>query len=352
MIFSNIINLDTKNQADLLMSYRKSLLKVFMVIAIVGFCIFIVVHLFVSKEYKIAIFEVITTIVLIILLKLSNKQINFKNFSILVTLLMSIFCTYLFYYTKSQELSVVWGLFVPLMCIFLFGYKAGSVFAFLFCSGIIATGAYGIFAGWENWSVVSLIRLYTASVLYIFALAFTEYTLVSMQYQLNKLSLIDGLTGLFNRRKLEKVLEREVKNAEKNKKVFSVAVLNINNLKFINDKFGYKTGDDVLIILSKILSNTISQNDILGRWNGQDFIIALKNCNKSNAIMKVRHIKSIIEKYDKFPKINKITCCYGISTYQLNKFQSVERLIKDADMALYQAKSIEASGIKYFSSFE
>lgn len=147
--------------------------------------------------------------------------------------------------------------------------------------------------------------------------------------QLEFLSNTDSLTGLKNRRKIDKILNEEIKN-----KKFSVILIDIDNFKLINDDFGHLAGDEILINIAEILKYNVNANDIIGRWGGEEFLIICKNTTIDEAENLARRLKSLIENADF--KIKKITASFGVSVAR-NDLELKDILAK-ADKALYRAK--------------
>ncbi len=147
--------------------------------------------------------------------------------------------------------------------------------------------------------------------------------------ELEYLSITDSLTGLNNRRKLDLVLNEEIKN-----KKFSIIILDIDKFKLINDEFGHLEGDDVLKKISNILKNNVNKNDVIGRWGGEEFLIICKNTTSIQAEVLALRLKNLIENNDF--KIKKITASFGIS--EAKRDLNLKDILANADKALYKAK--------------
>ena len=146
--------------------------------------------------------------------------------------------------------------------------------------------------------------------------------------QLEFISNTDALTGLKNRRKIDKIL-----NKLKNKK-FSLILMDIDHFKLINDDFGHLIGDEVLKDVAHILKYNVNQNDIIGRWGGEEFLIICKNTSIDEAEKLSYRIKDLVENYDF--KVRKITASFGVSEAHNNL--ELKDILANADKALYKAK--------------
>ena len=101
--------------------------------------------------------------------------------------------------------------------------------------------------------------------------------------ELERLALTDPLTGLANRRAGEHALEREMARARRLLAPFSLALVDIDHFKSINDSGGHKVGDDVLIRVSRVLTSALRASDLLVRWGGDEFLVLLPDVNLAGA---------------------------------------------------------------------
>lgn len=153
--------------------------------------------------------------------------------------------------------------------------------------------------------------------------------------ELEKISITDRLTGLYNRHKLDKVLENEFKRAKRFDISFSLILLDMDDFKLVNDSFGHQVGDKVLVELSKLLLKNIRSIDVVGRWGGEEFLIIATQTELQGALVLANLIKKEIEKY-KFTQVGTKTASFGVSTYK--KGDSINKLISRTDLALYSSK--------------
>lgn len=172
---------------------------------------------------------------------------------------------------------------------------------------------------------------YQAMILLIVLLifyVFKQKDLKKYNKQLEELSTTDSLTKLYNRRKIDEIL-----NSLKNKK-YSLVLLDIDNFKEINDVFGHLEGDKVLIKIADLLKKNINSNDILGRWGGEEFLLICKNTKENEAHLIAERLRELIENYDF--EIRKITASFGVS--EASKETSIKDVLAKADIAMYNAK--------------
>lgn len=155
--------------------------------------------------------------------------------------------------------------------------------------------------------------------------------------ELERLSITDKLTGLYNRAKLDSVLNKEFEKATRYNDIFSVIIMDIDFFKSVNDNFGHQIGDDVLKESTKILSSCIRTSDTLGRWGGEEFLIICPNSKQEDAIKLANRINIAIKQhtFSTYPK--KVTMSLGVASY-CSIFKKAEDIVASADIALYKAK--------------
>lgn len=149
-------------------------------------------------------------------------------------------------------------------------------------------------------------------------------------------AMIDGLTGLFNRRYMDIVLKKEFNRCTRYKKRMSICILDIDNFKMINDIYGHQFGDKVLQNLAKELKVVLREEDIACRYGGEEFLLILPETNGQGAKILSERIRTNLAKIDLFKEKN-ITFSCGVATIPSSAYD-VQSLIHSADKALYEAK--------------
>lgn len=149
----------------------------------------------------------------------------------------------------------------------------------------------------------------------------------------------DYLTGLYNRRQFE-ILLKEYLRAARYKEPLTCFLLDIDHFKRVNDTFGHNAGDVVLKEISKTITASLREIDIIARWGGEEFIIALPNTDKEGALSPaLRILKAVSEhRVSLLPSEERITASIGIAAIPEPTITTYEQLIHMADEALYRAK--------------
>ena len=162
--------------------------------------------------------------------------------------------------------------------------------------------------------------------------------------RVEKLSITDQLTKLYNRLKIDEVFQLEISRAKRYNHSLSIILLDIDYFKLVNDEYGHNVGDETLISIAQILKNSIRDTDTVGRWGGEEFMILASETSIENAVLLADKIRKDIEQYE-FNTIGHKTSSFGVSTYHVGDTQ--EMLVKKADDALYMAKNKGRNRVEY-----
>jgi two-component system chemotaxis family response regulator WspR len=175
-------------------------------------------------------------------------------------------------------------------------------------------------------------------------LAVAYHDLEVVKNELEALSHRDGLTGIANRRYFDTVLEREWNAAHREKKSLSLILFDIDYFKKYNDTYGHLAGDDCLCQVAIAASQVIKRpRDTLARYGGEEFAIILPDTEASGAEFCAEQIRYAIENLNISHSSSQINSCVtaslGTSTISPHtRISTSQQLIKEADLALYQAK--------------
>ncbi len=161
--------------------------------------------------------------------------------------------------------------------------------------------------------------------------------LLVLNEKLEGMAHIDALTGAYNRRYFYEISKKIVSYAKREKRPLSLAMLDIDKFKDINDNFGHDVGDQILKIFVSKIQNNIRESDVFVRYGGEEFIVLLPNTDTEQALVISEKLREIIESYDVIDNIH-FTVSIGVSSF-INSTDNLENLIKRADEALYKAKN-------------
>lgn len=167
-------------------------------------------------------------------------------------------------------------------------------------------------------------------------------TIFKMKYQYSEkefMSVLDGLTGLYNRRQFEIGLEQEYNRTKRHPSDFSLAILDIDFFKKVNDTYGHQYGDYVLKTVSDLMKQAFRKTDWLYRYGGEELVMIMPETNIEGAIIPVQRLRRMVEEYDfDYNGVKaKVTASIGL-TMNYSSFNSAAELLKSADESLYKAK--------------
>lgn len=162
----------------------------------------------------------------------------------------------------------------------------------------------------------------------------------ALLYQkVQELAITDSLTQVFSRRYLMERFNEEFVRAKKFKYNLSFLMVDIDNFKEYNDRYGHLVGDAILMEVSKTIKESTRQVDLLGRYGGEEFSVILTETDKEGARLAAERIRYSVEHRDikVYDENLRVTISIGISVFP-DTGSSKEDIIENADSALYQAK--------------
>lgn len=170
--------------------------------------------------------------------------------------------------------------------------------------------------------------------------SFTVLDNARLYDKVKRLSVMDGLLRIFNRRHVEEHLAREFERASRYGGEFSVLIVDVDHFKMINDEHGHQAGDKALVQFADLVKSVIRSVDMLGRYGGDEFIILLPETGLDGAIAIAERIRAVIAdqlRVEEDPN-RQITASIGLSTYPDEGVETVAEFLARADRALYLAK--------------
>lgn len=170
-------------------------------------------------------------------------------------------------------------------------------------------------------------------------------------YQVQQLAIIDDLTGVYNRRHLLELSEREFKRAQRFRRSLSLVMMDIDHFKLVNDNHGHAVGDEVLRIIAERCKSNIRTVDVFGRYGGEEFIILLPETELVEAFQITERLCNKIADSPistSAGPIN-ITASFGIASFNTD-VGDLNALLRHADMALYSAKRNGRNRLQTFTA--
>ncbi len=148
----------------------------------------------------------------------------------------------------------------------------------------------------------------------------------------------DPLTGVLNHGQIVESANQSIRSAKRRKAQSTIAVIDVDHFKKVNDNYGHVAGDKVLCALGQLLTNSVRESDLVGRYGGEEFVIIFEDCDLDDAANKIQLIK------DKFSNMRfnnnrkEFAVTFSAGLVELSTFDNVMPAVATADRALYKAK--------------
>jgi len=177
--------------------------------------------------------------------------------------------------------------------------------------------------------------------------------LTKVNRRLMELTVTDDLTGLYNRRHFEEVMDQEMTHSRRQKQPCSLMIMDIDHFKKINDTYGHAVGDEVLRSFAQIIRDTIRQNDIPCRIGGEEFVVACRQTSKNEAMRLAERLRKAAE-YTPF-QLDDLAIPFAISvgvTTTSSDEDTLDSVFKLADRALYHSKQHGRNRVTHYAALE
>ena len=156
--------------------------------------------------------------------------------------------------------------------------------------------------------------------------------------KLERMASIDEMTGLYNRREIEKRIKEELKYAALTDGKLTLIMLDVDFFKDVNDTYGHEIGDQILGRFAEVMKSCMdkTKGEIVGRWGGEEFFCVLPGTDKDDALERAEEIRCKVEE-TKFPSVSRLTCSAGVIT--TDGSEDHDNIFIRVDRALYLAKN-------------
>ncbi|OPJ55289.1 GGDEF domain-containing protein [Alkalithermobacter paradoxus] len=148
----------------------------------------------------------------------------------------------------------------------------------------------------------------------------------------------DDMTGLYNRRTGLSFLEEQLKLLQEKDIKLSVFFIDINNLKIVNDMYGHKEGDELIIIVGNILKESLRRDDFVCRIGGDEFLVVLPYCSLNQSEIVWNRICENINQYNS-KKIKPYNLSLSHGAHECKKGETMEEILSFADKKMYEEKN-------------
>lgn len=175
------------------------------------------------------------------------------------------------------------------------------------------------------------------------SIALERETYYTMSEELKTISMTDSLTGIFNRRYFLQRLLEEVERVRRHNDCFAILIVDIDDFKAFNDKYGHLAGDEILKETSGAIRDGVRAIDVVARLGGEEFGVILPSTRKQDSHIIAERIRKAVERVrlpqEKFSVKEGTTVSIGMAEFPYDA-ENTEELLHNADMAMYRAKSL------------
>jgi len=215
--------------------------------------------------------------------------------------------------------------------------------------GEIHSGEHEPESQYERWEYVVTVSIFSlVSLIYPALLgrkAIIEHQRLHEKYV--RSAREDYLTGLHNRRQISESLSNEIHRCNRYGKTFSLIMLDIDDFKQTNDRFGHLAGDALLQQIADLLREETRASDLIGRWGGEEFLIVCPETDVQGASSLANKIRGRLQGSD-FGRIGRKTASLGVAGFEPS--DDIESIVRRADDALYWAKQAGKNRVKIAAS--
>ncbi|CCH50158.1 Diguanylate cyclase with PAS/PAC sensor [Pseudodesulfovibrio piezophilus C1TLV30] len=173
-----------------------------------------------------------------------------------------------------------------------------------------------------------------------------------MVEEMCRLARTDSLTGLWNRRYFMEVAGREIARASRNKTQMSLLILDADYFKCVNDNYGHDIGDKALVVMSRLLLDSVRDVDAVGRYGGEEFVVLLPDASRKAACYVAERILKNIRRTKIEHGKGAFSMTVSIGLASLEEEETLDGLLKYADIALYAAKKNGRDRVEIYSRSE
>ena len=162
------------------------------------------------------------------------------------------------------------------------------------------------------------------------------------------LAVTDGLTGLYNRKKLDEMLVDQFARFQRHHRPFTLLMLDLDNFKSINDNYGHVAGDEVLTAVAATLKQSVRTVDYVARYGGEEFVAVLTETPMGEALEIAERIRASVEvlRFNAGSRMISVTVSLGM-TYSQDSDDDPDKMLFRADHALYEAKRAGRNQVQY-----
>lgn len=220
-------------------------------------------------------------------------------------------------------------------------YRDIDVKSLLIIPMLVKNKVFG-YVGLKNYTIKHKWKEHEISLLKNISRVISNAVLLNQaEKQLKLYATTDLMTGFMNRRTGISMLESLLKLYNRNKKSISICYIDIDGLKHVNDSFGHREGDELIVSISRIIKCTVRESDLISRIGGDEFLIVFPDCNKDEAEKIWAKIRIKMEEENRrLIKPYAVSASHGIEEIKAGSTKSIDEIIEIADARMYEEKKM------------
>ncbi|WP_435608073.1 GGDEF domain-containing protein [Pseudomonas knackmussii] len=234
-------------------------------------------------------------------------------------------------YAPEMYLNLMWTFSVSGLTLRQATFTASTSAALM----LIVTLESSLQPGVQCLNLLWILASYSFGMLSAFLLERAHKTMFLHQNRLALSASVDGLTGIWNRARIDQFFADEVARAQRYGTPFSVILMDIDHFKSVNDTHGHTVGDSVLCQFARLLRENVRSTDRVGRLGGEEFLVVLPGTDHRHAQAAARALRQRINGFD-FHTVRRKTASFGVTQYCGD--DSASAMLERVDRALYRAK--------------
>lgn len=242
-------------------------------------------------------------------------------------------------YLTVEKLTLTLFYLIPISFVAWYvGRKAGIALALICALTWVISNNYTALTFFSLWKVGTSLGFFTAM-----AVLLSRLRQIFDNEQ--NLSQTDHLTGVVNRRAFQSILEKEVQRQGRSNQPLTLAYVDLDNFKSLNDSYGHSTGDYILKLVATTFTENLRKTDTVARLGGDEFALLLPDMNQQSAQSVIPQIKNVL--HDKMKQFKfEVTLSIGVLTC-LHRPRAADEVITLADDLMYEVKKRGRNGIRY-----
>lgn len=334
----------SSSENELLTSFKHKMLRLMIVLFIIastlsGLYYTLGFGVITNGEHNLRYTHAFLGLIFYTILKYNKESYTVISFA-MVFMTLFIF-SYAFYHVANAEVRLLWFQVITMAAFITNGSRLGFLTALLSMLSLwMMDSLYHLQMNNFTFLTIGSSLFITSLMLYYFTKKIEQFSryLSEQNVRLDRLASLDPLTGMMNRRMFLEVADKYLHQSFRQEESFYFLMLDIDHFKKINDTYGHKEGDNVLINYSKNIQTVLRENDLFGRLGGEEFGVVILEKTDEDALHVAEKIRTLVA--DQVHKVdqNSLPVTMSIGVASADTTSTLEDVMHRSDLAMYEAK--------------